>query len=97
MSQRVPLRLLHSVIADDPLLSCLRLERVASYGLKLAAVAILLTAAGIAAIWIFEDIWTRVGLGAAIVVVVGGVLGFTWYVSRKDRQARAGVDELPDI
>ena len=70
---------------------------MASYGLKLAAVAVLLTAAGIVAIWIFEDIWTRVGLGAAIVVVVGGVLGFAWYVSRKDRRARAGVDELPDI
>jgi Flp pilus assembly protein TadB len=68
-----------------------------SYGFKLAAAAMLLMVAGVVAIVIFEDIWTRVGLGAAIVIVVGGLLGFAWYVNRKDRQARAGIDELPHI
>ena len=68
-----------------------------SYGFKLAAAGILLMAAGIVAILIFEDIWTRVGLGAALVIVCGGLLGFAWYVTRKDRKARAGIDELPHI
>jgi Flp pilus assembly protein TadB len=67
------------------------------YGFKLAAAGILLMAAGIVAVIIFEDIWTRVGLGAAIVVVVGGLLFWAWRVDRKDRQARAGIDELPHV
>jgi hypothetical protein len=31
------------------------------------------------------------------VIVVGGLLGFAWYVNRKDRKARAGIDELRHI
>jgi hypothetical protein len=54
-----------------------------SYGFKLAVAGILLMAAGIVAIVIFEDVWTRVGLGAAIVIVVGGQLGFAWYVNAR--------------
>ena len=68
-----------------------------SYGYKLAAAGILLFAAGIGAILIFEDIWSSVGFGAAIVVVFGGLLGFAWYEDRKDRKDRAGIDELPHI
>ena len=68
-----------------------------SYGFKLAAAGILLMAAGIVAIVIFSDIWARVGLGAALVVVCGGLLFFAWRVDRKDREARAGIDELPRV
>jgi len=67
------------------------------YGFKLAAVAIGLLVVGIGAIVIFENIWARVGLGAAIVVVMGGLVVFAWYVDRKDKAARAGIDELPPV
>lgn len=68
-----------------------------SYGFKLAAVAIGLLLAGALAIVIFVDIWTGVGLGAAMLVVGGGLLLFAWRVDRKGREARKGIDELPPI
>jgi Flp pilus assembly protein TadB len=68
-----------------------------SYVLKLAAAAALLLAAGVFGIVIFGNIWARVGIGAALVVVVGGLLLWAWNVDRKDREARAGVDELPRV
>jgi uncharacterized membrane protein YhhN len=68
-----------------------------SYALKLAGAAILLLLLGVLGIVIFSGIWTRVGLGAAIVVVCGGLLLFAWMTDRKDREARAGLDELPPI
>lgn len=39
----------------------------------------------------------RIGLGAAIVIVCGGLLLFAWNTDRKDREARAGLDELPRV
>ncbi len=68
-----------------------------SYLLKLAGAGILLLCAGFFAIVIFEDVWARVGIGAAIVVVFGGLLLFAWIMDRKGREARAGVDELPRV
>jgi Flp pilus assembly protein TadB len=68
-----------------------------SYVLKLGAAAALLLAAGVFGIVIFGNIWARVGIGAALVVVVGGLLLWAWNVDRKDREARAGVDELPRV
>jgi Flp pilus assembly protein TadB len=67
------------------------------YGFKLALVAIGLLVAGIVAIVLFEGIWARVGLGAAIIVVMGGLLLIAWYVDRKDKAARADIDELPPV
>jgi asparagine N-glycosylation enzyme membrane subunit Stt3 len=57
-----------------------------------AAIAILLL--GVLGILIFEGIWYQVGLGAAIVVVCGGLLLFAWSTDRKDRAARAGLDDI---
>jgi hypothetical protein len=68
-----------------------------SYALKLAGAAILLLLLGALGIVIFDRIWIRVGLGAAIVVVGGSLLLFAWMKDRKDREARAGVDELPRV
>jgi hypothetical protein len=68
-----------------------------SYAFKLAGAGIALLVVGLVAILIFDRIWYRVGLGAAIVVVVGGLLFFAWWTDRKDKAARAGIDELPPV
>jgi hypothetical protein len=57
-----------------------------------ALIAVLLL--GVLGIVIFDRIWYRVGLGAAIVVVFGGLLLFAWWNDRKDRAARAGLDDI---
>jgi len=67
------------------------------YALKLAGAAIALLLLGVLAIVIFGNIWARVGIGAAIVVICGGLLLFAWNVDRKDKAKRAGIDELPRI
>ncbi len=68
-----------------------------SYALKLAGVAILLLIAGVVAIAIFGNIWAQVGIGAAIVVVCGGLLLFAWSVDRKDKAKRQGLEDLPPV
>ena len=67
------------------------------YALKLGGAAIVLLLAGVLAIVIFGNIWTRVGLGAAIVIVGGGLLLLAWNVDRKDKAKRAGLEDLPRI
>jgi Flp pilus assembly protein TadB len=68
-----------------------------SYALKLAGAAILLLFLGVLGIVIFVDIWSRIGIVAAIVVVFGGLLLFAWRTEKKDKERRAGVDELPPV
>ena len=70
---------------------------MASYGFKLAGAAILFLFIGVLGIVIFDRIWLRVGLGAALVIVFGGLLLVAWNVDRKDKAKRAGIDELPPI
>jgi len=67
------------------------------YALKLAGAAIALLLLGVLAIVIFGNIWARVGIGAAIVVLCGGLLLFAWSVDREDKAKRAGIDELPRV
>jgi hypothetical protein len=57
-----------------------------------ALIAVLLL--GALGIIIFDRIWYQVGLGAAIVVVCGGLLLFAWWTDRKDKAARAGLEDL---
>lgn len=68
-----------------------------SYGLKLAGVAALLILAGGLAIAIFSNVWLERSLGAAFLIVGGGLLLIAWRVDRKGRKAREGLDELPPI
>lgn len=68
-----------------------------SYAFKLAGAAIAVLLLGVLGILIFEAVWMRVGIGAAIVIVCGGLLLFAWNTDRKDKEARAGLDELPRI
>ena len=51
-----------------------------SYAFKLAAAAALVILAGVLAIVLFTDIWMQVGLGAAFLVVGGGLLLLAWRV-----------------
>ena len=65
--------------------------------MKLAGAAVAILFLGVLGIVIFGNIWARVGVGAAIVVVCGGLLLFAWNVDRKDKAKRAGIDELPRV
>ena len=68
-----------------------------SYAVKLGAVAIGLLLVGVLGIVIFNRIWLRVGFGAALLVVFGGLALVAWNVDRKDKAKRAGIDELPPV
>lgn len=67
------------------------------YALKFAGALIALLVLGVLGIVIFGNIWARVGMGAAIVVVFGGLLFWAWTVDRRDKAKRAGIDELPRV
>ena len=61
---------------------------------KYAGAMIALLLLGVLGIVIFDRIWYQVGLGAAIVVVCGGLLFFAWWTDRKDKAARAGLEDI---
>ena len=68
-----------------------------SYALKLGGAAIIVLLLGVLGILLFDAIWARIGLVAALVVVFGGIVLFAWNVDRKDKAKRAWLDELPDV
>ena len=68
-----------------------------SYPWKLAGTAMLMVVVAALVIIIFEGVWLQVGLVGAMVVVFGGLIAFVWFLQRKDRARRKGVDELPRV
>ena len=70
---------------------------MARYGFKLAGAAIAFLLLGVLVILIFDRIWFRIGLGTALIVVFGGFLLVAWYLDRKEKAKRAGIDELPRV
>ena len=68
-----------------------------SYPLKLGGAAIAFFLLGVLGIVIFGNIWARIGIGAALLLVFGGLLLFAWNFDRKEKEKRGGVDELPRV
>jgi hypothetical protein len=65
-----------------------------SYGLKLAAVLVMAVVLFVAGIVIFTDVWARVGLGAALLVICGPLLVWAWYLDRKASREREGLEDI---
>ena len=65
-----------------------------TYALKLAGLAVALLIAGIIGIAIFGALWARIGLGVALIIVVGGLLYVAWREDRKARESRAGLERI---
>ena len=70
---------------------------MAGYVLKLGGAAIAILLLGVVAIAIFGNIWARVGIGAAAVIIGGILIFFAWRTDRKEKELRAGLDELPPV
>jgi hypothetical protein len=49
---------------------------------------------GALAIILFEDLWLRVGLGAAMVVVFGAILLIAWRADKKAKASLAGLERI---
>ena len=64
------------------------------YALKFAGIGILVLLAGILGLVIFDALWLRMGLGAAVIIVVGGLLFFAWRQDQKAKASRAGLERI---
>ena len=64
------------------------------YALKLAALGIVFVIVGVIGIAFFGALWARIGIGAALVIVVGGLLYFAWRQDQKARESRAGLERI---
>jgi Flp pilus assembly protein TadB len=65
-----------------------------SYALKAAGIGVLFLIVGFIGIAVFGAIWARIGIGAALVIVVGGLLYFAWRQDQKAKQSRAGLERI---
>jgi Flp pilus assembly protein TadB len=72
-------------------------QRMSGYVVKLGLAAAGLLVLGVLGMAIFGNIWARSGIGAATVVVVGGLLILAWSVDRKEKAKRAGLEDLPNV
>jgi uncharacterized membrane protein len=70
---------------------------LAGYVLKLGGAAVAVLLLGVLGIVIFGNIWARIGIGAAIVVIGGILIFFAWRTDRREKELRAGLDELPRV
>jgi hypothetical protein len=64
------------------------------YALKFAGIGIAFLLVGVLGIVIFDAIWVRIGFGAAMIIVVGGLLFFAWRQDQKARESRAGLERI---
>jgi hypothetical protein len=62
--------------------------------LKFAGIGIAFLLIGVLGIVIFDAIWVRIGFGAAVIIVVGGLLYFAWRQDQKARESRAGLERI---
>jgi hypothetical protein len=58
------------------------------YAFKLAGAAILIVALGFLGLIIFDRLWMRLGIGAAAVIVFGGLLLLAWLADRREKARR---------
>jgi uncharacterized membrane protein len=61
---------------------------------KLAGAGIGIFLLGILGILLFSALWFRIGFGIAVVVLVGALLYMAWRQDRKDREERAGLEQI---
>ena len=64
------------------------------YALKFAGIGIAFLLVGVLGIVIFGALWARIGIGVAMVVVVGGLLFFAWRQDQKAKASRAGLERI---
>lgn len=64
------------------------------YGLKLGAAAVGLLVLAVLGFVIFDAIWARIGLGAAIAVVAGSLVLLAWRMDQKTKESRARLEQL---
>jgi Flp pilus assembly protein TadB len=65
-----------------------------SYALKLGAAGIAFLLVGVVAVVLVTNLWFRIGLGSAIVILGGGLLFFAWRTDRKAREERADLERV---
>jgi hypothetical protein len=64
------------------------------YALKFAGIGLAFLLVGVLGIVIFDAIWVRIGFGAAIIIVVGGLLFIAWRQDQKAKESRAGLERI---
>ena len=64
------------------------------YALKFAAIGIAFFSIGVLGLVIFDALWMRMGLGAAMVIFFGGILLFAWRQDQKAKASRAGLERI---
>ena len=65
-----------------------------SYALKFAGIGLLLLIIGVLGLVIFDALWLRMGLGAAMVIFFGGILLWVWRQDQKAKASRAGLERI---
>ena len=67
------------------------------YALKLGGAAALFLIAAVLAALLFNGVWFKVGFGAAFAILCAILLLIAWRVDKKDKEARAGLEDLPNV
>lgn len=64
------------------------------YAVTLTALAIAFVVVLVVGIVVFTGVWSRVGLGVALLVICAPLLFFAWRSDRKSRRAREGLEDI---